>query len=68
MAGRFAPVGKLAPANALCKPDDNPWKAPKFIVRRSFKVVFGSIEVNWRLSLTRRRCQLRRNSWKIVRV
>ena len=35
MAGRFAPVGKLAPANALCKPDDNPWKAPTNIIRRS---------------------------------
>ena len=38
MAGRFAPVGKLAPANALCKPDDNPWKAPKILLegQRSF--------------------------------
>ena len=41
MAGRFAPVGKLAPANALCKPDDNPWKAPKSIIRRS-KVILRS--------------------------
>ena len=39
VAGRFAPVGKLAPANALCKPDDNPWKAPKHIFRKPFEVV-----------------------------